>query len=65
MTHQFSVEVHTYLSEKIKQVRSMKEKAGRQNDNAALQYYTGQLEELNEIREFLSSNFDLDTQAYY
>ena len=65
MPHAFSVEIHDYLSKKIKLAREGKETAVHKNDTAAQRSFEGQLLELEILRRYLTENFDLKTQKYY
>ena len=65
MTHQYSVEVQTYISEKLKCIRELKEKAKGEKRREKIAYYEGQTAELLEIRKYLSTEIDLKTQQYY
>lgn len=65
MPHAFSVEIHCYLSEKIKLVREGKEAAIQKGDIDVERYFDGKLLELVNLRHYLTENFDLKTQKYY
>ena len=65
MTNKFSLDIHAYLSEKIELVEFQKEEAIKRKNRTDEQYCDGQLQELLDIRQFLSARFDLNTQTYY
>ena len=65
MAHEHSVTIHDYLSLKIVEVKKKKEKANKLDDIENIQFYTGQLEELLNIRSYLTDQIDLNTQKYY
>lgn len=65
MTNKFSVDIHTYLTEKIEWVEAQKEEAKKCNNSPDEQYCAGQLQELQAVRKYLTSKFDLNTQTYY
>jgi len=65
MAHTYSVTIHHYISDKISVAESNQEKAKKQNDIKRCNFYTGQLEELFKIREYLADRIDLQTQKYY
>ena len=65
MAHEHSVTIHDYLSLKIAEVKKKKEKANKLDDIENVQFYTGQLEELLNIRNYLTDQIDLNTQKYY
>jgi hypothetical protein len=65
MTHAYSVEVHSYISEKIAVAEGKSKKAQKQNDFETQRFYQGQLKELFKMREYLTEKIDLKTQKYY
>lgn len=65
MANQFSVEIHQYISEKIAAATRQQKKAEAANDSAARRFHSGQLYELEKIREYMAQNIDLKTQKYY
>ncbi|MCG8335135.1 MAG: hypothetical protein MJE63_11490 [Proteobacteria bacterium] len=65
MTHQFSVEIQQYISDRIKEITEKMKKAEHQKDVDTTEYCKGQLIELIEIREYLSTKVDLNTQSYF
>lgn len=60
MPNEFSVRIHTYLTEKI----AAAERAVAREDEHSL-FYRGQLEELHWIRNYLKENVDLKDFNYY
>ena len=65
MTNQYSIEIHNYISDKIKTAEDEKKLAENRNDLPLKRYYAGQLQELFEIREYLARTIDLKTERYY
>ena len=65
MAHEYSVEIHQYITDKIESAGKLKKEAQAQNDRETMQFYEGQLHELLAIREYLSAKVDLKTQKYY
>ena len=65
MANQYLIEVHKFITLKIKTAQSEKNRAAEKGDDAQTNFYTGQIEELMLLREFLKTNFDLTTQRYY
>lgn len=65
MAHEFSVEIHDFLSRKILQTKEGKKRALLENDEGSFQYYEGKLLELKILRQYLTENIDLKTQKYY
>ena len=65
MTHQYSVEIHRYISDKIAAAADQKKRAEKTNDLDSSRFYEGQLYELIKIREYMAEKIDLKTQKYY
>jgi hypothetical protein len=65
MTNKFSLDIHTYLTEKMEQADAKIEDARKAQRFSDEQYCMGQQYELQELRKFLSAKFDLQTQSYY
>ena len=65
MTNQYSIEIHDYVSEKIRWAEGMKEQAGEQRDLPLKRVYEGQLKEWMKMREYMDRTIDLKTQQYY
>ncbi|MCP3898997.1 MAG: hypothetical protein GY707_04600 [Desulfobacteraceae bacterium] len=65
MAHEHSVTIHDYLSLKIEDVKKKKDKAKSLGNDENIPFYNGQLDELLNIRKYLTDQIDLDTQKYY
>ncbi len=65
MAHEYSVKLHDWISEKIKLANSKIKTARDDNDTESEYYYNGQLQELLEIRQYLTDQIDLDTQKLF
>lgn len=65
MANEYLVLVHNYISGKIAVAKEGKETARKQGDYETQRFYSGQLEELYNMREYLSARIDLKTQRYY
>ncbi len=65
MAHEYSMQVHDWLKEKIDSVNMNLKQVREKNDSQKENYYKGQLEQLREIRQYLTDKIDLDTQKYY
>ena len=65
LAHEYSVEIHNYISEKISVAEEKKKRAEKQNDSETQQFCEGQLKELFKIRKYLTERIDLKTQKYY
>ena len=65
MAHEYSVLVHDWISGKIDRVKPEIKKARDLNDISSEQYFNGQLQELLNIRQYLTDQIDLDTHKYY
>ena len=65
MTNEYSVAIHSYISDKIATTERKKQHAEQKNDLESISYYEGQLKELNSIRQYMVEKIDLKTQKYY
>jgi len=65
MANEYSVAIHNYISEKIAAAEKNKKTAEMENDLGSISYYNGQLEEFNNIRQYMVDKIDLKTQKYY
>ncbi len=65
MANDYLVEIHNYITQKIKESTATKDRARKQGNTREICFHSGQLAELIAIRDFLSTRFDLDTQKYY
>jgi hypothetical protein len=64
MANQFLVEIHQYLKDKIADNCRRKNEAEIQNAIDQAHYYSGQLQELQLLRNFVIRNFNLTTYKY-
>ena len=65
MTNQYSVEIHQYVSKKIKAVEDQLHQAKESNDIGRQRFIEGQLMEFLKLREYMHETIDLRTQEYY
>ncbi|MCP3876440.1 MAG: hypothetical protein GY699_25270 [Desulfobacteraceae bacterium] len=65
MAHEYSVQIHDWISKKFKNAKQEIELAKKQNNSNSKSYYNGQLQELSDIRQYLTDQVDLETQKYY
>ena len=65
MTHEYSVQIHAWISKKLDKVKQEIKIASDQKDVEKENYYNGQLQELSDMRKYLSDKVDLDTHQYY
>ena len=65
MPHIFSVEIHEYLSARIEQSKEKRKQAIGDKDESLQHRFEGELQELEEMRRYLTENIDLKTQKYY
>ncbi len=65
VAHEYSVQIHDWISKKIDLVKQNIKQAEKKNDVGSLKFFDGQLQELNDIRQYLSDKIDLNTQTYY
>jgi hypothetical protein len=64
MANEYLVAIHSFLSERIKDSENAVRSAAGKRDMAALQYHNGKLYELRQIQNYMSTNFNLETQGY-
>jgi len=65
MANDYAVAIHNYISDKIAAAEKNKKTAEMENDLGSLSYYNGQLQEFNNIRQYMVEKIDLKTQKYY
>ncbi|MBU1343613.1 MAG: hypothetical protein KKE44_19530 [Proteobacteria bacterium] len=65
MAHEYSVQIHDWISEKISKVKQKIKLAKEKNDVKNKNYYKGQLQELLDIRQYLKDQIDLETYQYH
>ena len=65
MAHEYSVQIHNWITQKIERVKTQKISAEKINDVEAIEYSAGQLEELLYLQNYLAEHIDLKTQTYY
>ena len=65
MAHEFSVKIHNHITHKIEIAEKAKKQAEKENDAETRRFFEGQLNELFNLRKYLSSKVDLKTQKYY
>lgn len=65
MAHQFSVEIHDFLTTSMETARQALRQAQEQGRAEEAGYLEGRLEELQHLRELLSARYDLRFHKYY
>lgn len=65
MPNDYLVDIHEFISTRIKDVNLEKASAEKLGDAAGMKFYAGQLQELVDIREFMSENYNLYNHNYY
>lgn len=65
MAHQYSVEIHEFLSSRLQQSQRELEQARAAGDSQRTQFIEGKLSELNFMRNLLTEKFDLQHRKYY
>ena len=65
MANDYSVTIHHFISDRIEAAENNKKVAEQHNDLSSASYYNGQLQELNNIRQYMVDKIDLKTQKYY
>ncbi|MCP4753081.1 MAG: hypothetical protein GY866_19510 [Proteobacteria bacterium] len=61
MTHEFSLETHKFLSEKIMESQAAMTAAEKAGERSSAGYYRGKLEEYDGIRQLIAESIDLGT----
>jgi len=64
MAHEYSVQIHEWISKKVDRV-NQEIKLNDHNDPDKENYCKGRLQELLDLRQYLSDKIDLDTHQYY
>ena len=65
MANQFLVEIHRYLSRQIDTATRANQEAASLGDKGRQEFYSGKIDELTNLRAFISEKFDLITQKYF
>jgi len=65
MPNEFLAEIHEYISAAIAAAESRLNAADCRDDRIKKNFYAGQIEELQALRQYLFDHFDLNTQQYY
>ena len=65
MANDYLVEIHRFISEKIKAAQSGRADALTRGDPVTESLFNGQLRELYGLRAFMAERMDLITQKYY
>lgn len=65
MAHEYSVQIHEWISQCVEKTHRDIKTATDGNDEAKKKYLEGRLHEFQNIRQYLSDKIDLDTQTYY
>ena len=64
MTHEYSIQIHNWITNKIEQIKSQKRASEQKDDAEKIEYLSGQLEELMFLQSYLTEHTDLITQTY-
>ena len=59
MTHAYSIEIHNYLKEKTAIALKNKKQAGIEDDPETRAFYSGQLKEMQELKDHIVEKIDL------
>ena len=62
MAHEYSVQIHNWITGKVDGIKQDMKTA---SDPDRASYLSGQLAELEFIRDYMTRHIDLDTQQYY
>ncbi len=61
MTHDFSVQIHTFLKEKIDECEQTIENSDESNESETIGFQSGRQKEFVKIRKMISHSMDLST----
>ena len=65
MTNQYSIEIHQYVTEKIKALEDQLAQAKKIDDPGSQRFLEGQLLEFLTFRDYMHEKIDLKTQDYF
>ncbi|MEW6220267.1 MAG: hypothetical protein AB1634_12140 [Thermodesulfobacteriota bacterium] len=65
MAHEFSVQIHAFLSQELARARERLAAAVAQGDRSSARFQEGMVEELLFFRGRLSESYDLKNQKYF
>lgn len=65
MAHEYSVQIHEWIKEKIGFIQKEIKASKTLGDSEKEGYYNGQLQQLLVMRQYMTDSIDLDTQTYY
>ena len=65
MTHEYSIQIHEWISKKKGSIQKEIKKSDASNNTEKEAYFNGQLLEIKRIRKYLTENIDLTTQTYF
>lgn len=65
MAHQFSVEIHNFLTGNLAEARRILAVAAQERDEAAMRFQEGRIAELLFFRQQISEKYDLKNQQYF
>jgi len=65
MPNEYSVELHNFITDKIRSAAQQLAGATENNDSEMQSYWGGQLDELSWLRSYLKAHVDLKNFVYY
>ena len=65
MPNDYLIHCHQYISQELNRAQALRRQAEIRSDAGQAAFHTGQMEELSDLRTFLSEHFNLTTQQYY
>ncbi|MGI9536291.1 MAG: hypothetical protein ACR2PB_04415 [Desulfocapsaceae bacterium] len=65
MPNEYSVQLHDFITDKIRSADQRLADAKNKNDEKMQSYWGGQLEELSWLRAYLKAHVDLKNFVYY
>lgn len=65
MAHDYSLQIHSYINERLTIVMEKKKEALKERDVETQKFYEGQEKELLTLRKYLIEQIDLTTRPSY
>ncbi len=65
MPNDYLIDCHKYITRELSRAETMRRQAETRGDTRQAAFHTGQIEELSNLRKYMSAHFDLTTQHYF
>jgi len=65
MAHQYSVEIHNYLTDRLNDAKEKLKEAAISGADDAVKKAAGRIEALNRLRTMMTEKFDLTNRKYF